>query len=53
MDFRNSEITEQIAQTTRDFAQQHIKPYVMEWDEAQTFPVSLFKEMGKLGIMAL
>jgi alkylation response protein AidB-like acyl-CoA dehydrogenase len=53
MDFRNSEITEQIAQTTRDFAQQHIKPHVMEWDEAQTFPVPLFKEMGKLGIMGV
>jgi alkylation response protein AidB-like acyl-CoA dehydrogenase len=53
MDFRNSEITDQIAQTTRDFAQQHIKPFVMEWDEAQTFPVPLFKEMGKLGIMGV
>ena len=53
MDFRNSEITEQVAQTTRDFAQQHIKPHVMEWDEAQTFPVPLFKEMGKLGFMGV
>jgi alkylation response protein AidB-like acyl-CoA dehydrogenase len=25
----------------------------MEWDEAQTFPVEVFKEMGKLGLMGV
>ncbi len=53
MDFSNSEITQQVAQTTRDFAQQYIKPHVMEWDEKQSFPLELFKEMGKLGIMGV
>ena len=37
----------------RDFAQQHIKPYVMEWDESQEFPVPLFKKMGELGMMGV
>ena len=53
MDFKRTELTEQVAQTARDFAQQHIKPHVMEWDEAQTFPVEMFKEMGKLGLMGV
>lgn len=53
MNFKATELTEQVAQTARDFAQQHIKPYVMEWDESQEFPVQLFKEMGKLGLMGV
>ena len=51
MDFQKDELTLQIAQTTSDFASRHIKPYVMEWDETQEFPVHVFKEMGKLGLM--
>ena len=53
MDFKNSELTGQVAQTARDFAQQYIKPHLMEWDEAQTFPVHIFKELGKLGMMGV
>jgi alkylation response protein AidB-like acyl-CoA dehydrogenase len=53
MEFQQSELTEQVAQTARDFAQQHIRPHVMEWDESQQFPLSLFKEMGKLGLMGV
>lgn len=51
MDFSTNELTIQVAQTARDFAQQYIKPHVMEWDEQQHFPAEVFKEMGKLGIM--
>ena len=51
MDFQKDELTLQIAQTASDFASRHIKPYVMEWDETQEFPVHVFKEMGKLGLM--
>jgi alkylation response protein AidB-like acyl-CoA dehydrogenase len=53
MNFQTSEITEQVAQTARDFANQHIKPYVMEWDESQDFPMPVFKAMGKLGLMGV
>ena len=53
MNFETSEITRQVAQTSRDFAQQHIRPYVMQWDEAQEFPVNLFKQMGQLGMMGV
>jgi alkylation response protein AidB-like acyl-CoA dehydrogenase len=53
MNFQTSEITQQIAQAAKDFANQHIKPYVMEWDESQEFPTHIFKELGKLGMMGV
>jgi len=53
MHFQPTELTEQVAQTARDFAQQYILPHVMEWDESQEFPVNVFKEMGKLGLMGV
>lgn len=53
MDFKPDELTQQIAQTARDFATQHIKPYVMQWDETQEFPVQAFKQMGSLGLMGV
>ncbi|MEN9548651.1 MAG: hypothetical protein RIR12_1242 [Bacteroidota bacterium] len=53
MHFQPTEITLQVAQTTRQFAQQYIKPSVMEWDESQTFPVHIFKEMGAMGLMGV
>src|SRR6478609_1252415 len=53
MNFQPAELTQQVAQTARDFAQQHIRPHVMKWDETQEFPVEVFKEMGKLGFMGV
>ena len=53
MEFQHDELTEQVAQTARNFALQHIKPHVMTWDESQEFPVKVFKEMGKLGLMGV
>ena len=53
MNFETSEITTQVAQTARDFAQQHIKPHVMEWDESQEFPLHVFKKLGELGMMGV
>jgi alkylation response protein AidB-like acyl-CoA dehydrogenase len=42
-----------IQQSARDFAKSHILPHVMEWDEAQFFPVDLFKKMGRHGFMGV
>ncbi len=53
MDFRQNEITAQVAQSARDFALQYIKPHLMEWDESQEFPIHIFKELGKLGMMGV
>lgn len=51
MYIETDEITQQIAQTAKDFAFRKIKPHVMEWDESQEFPLHIFKEMGSLGLM--
>ncbi len=53
MNFKQSDTTEHIAHSARDFAQQHIKPFLMDWDETQEFPLHIFKEMGKLGLMGV
>jgi alkylation response protein AidB-like acyl-CoA dehydrogenase len=53
MNFEQNENQKMIADMCRDFAEKHIRPSIMEWDEAQTFPVPLFKEMGKLGLMGI
>lgn len=42
-----------IAETARDFAEKNIRPYIMEWDESQTFPKDLFHKMGELGFMGI
>ncbi|HVK97875.1 MAG TPA: acyl-CoA dehydrogenase family protein [Flavisolibacter sp.] len=53
MIFETSEITNQVAQIARDFSMQKIKPFVMEWDEKQEFPIHIFKELGELGMMGI
>jgi alkylation response protein AidB-like acyl-CoA dehydrogenase len=53
MNFERSEITVQVAQSAKEFAIQHIKPKLMEWDESQHFPIEIFKELGKLGMMGV
>lgn len=52
-DFSISENQKMIGQMARDFAEKHIRPHVMEWDEAQHFPVELFKQLGELGMMSV
>ncbi len=42
-----------VGQMAKDFAEKNIRPYVMEWDETQTFPVELFKKLGELGMMGV
>ncbi|NOU39327.1 MAG: acyl-CoA dehydrogenase [Ferruginibacter sp.] len=53
MDFAQTELTAQVAQSAKDFALQYIKPHLMEWDESQEFPIHIFKELGKLGMMGV
>ena len=53
MDFKQNEVTQQVAQVAKDFATKHIRPFVMEWDETQHFPKELLQEMGKLGLMGI
>lgn len=53
MSFDVSENQKMIAQMVRDFGSREIKPFSMEWDEAQHFPVDLFRKMGGLGLMGV
>lgn len=53
MDFKYTDTQSQIAEMARDFANKHIRPDMMEWDESQKFPVELFKRMGELGLMGV
>ena len=53
MQFQSSELSQQVAQTARDFARQYIQPHVMEWDESQDFPLHIFRELGKMGMMGV
>ncbi len=53
MNFEQDELTLHVAETAKDFAEKYIKPYVMEWDEAQHLPIDIFKAMGKLGLMGV
>lgn len=53
MNFQYTDTQLQIADMVRDFANKHIRPDMMKWDEEQIFPVDLFKKMGELGLMGV
>lgn len=53
MNFDYNETQAMIAESIRDFAEQHIRPHIMEWDESQHFPVDLFKKLGEMGYMGV
>lgn len=51
--FNETENSTMIKSMVRDFAERNIRKNVMEWDEAQHFPVPLFKELGQIGLMGV
>ena len=51
MDFKYTENQLMIADMIKDFGDKNIRPKMMEWDNAQTFPVEVFKKLGELGLM--
>jgi alkylation response protein AidB-like acyl-CoA dehydrogenase len=51
MDFEYTPDQVQLRREVRDFAAREIAPHVMEWDEAQTFPLAVVKQLGQLGYM--
>ncbi len=53
MNTEHNVLVQEVASVARQFAQQHIRPYVMEWDEAQIFPRDTFEAMGDLGLMGV
>ena len=53
MEFSTEELTQQVGRTAHDFANQAIRPHIMQWDEKQEFPHDLFRELGRLGMMGV
>ncbi len=51
--FEYSETQQMVAASARDFAEQYIRPFIMEWDEAQIFPIEVFKKAGEMGFMGV
>jgi alkylation response protein AidB-like acyl-CoA dehydrogenase len=51
--FDETENQVMIAEMVRNFGAKEIKPYMMEWDETQEFPVQLFHKLGALGLMGV
>src|SRR5215210_5998524 len=53
MDFRPTEEQELLRRTVREFAEAEIRPHVMEWDEAQQFPMDLLPKLAALGLTGI
>ena len=53
MDFRPSEDQELLRRSVREFAEAEIRPHVMEWDEAQQFPMHLLPRLAGLGLTGI
>ena len=51
MDFEYTPEQIQLRKAVREFAEAEIAPHVMEWDEAQTFPLEVVRKLGELGYM--
>ena len=53
MDFRLSDDQQLLRRTVREFAEAEIRPHVMEWDEAQHFPMELLPKLAGLGLTGI
>ncbi len=49
MDFSPTESQSILRRSVREFAERTLAPHVMEWDEAQRFPVELLPDLATLG----
>jgi alkylation response protein AidB-like acyl-CoA dehydrogenase len=53
LDFQLNDEQLQLKKSVREFAEREIAPHVMTWDEASEFPMSIVKELGKLGLLGI
>ena len=53
VEFGETSEQELLRGTVRDFALKEIGPHVLEWDEAQHFPLELIPRLGELGLMGI
>src|ERR1043165_8915523 len=53
MDVRLTDDQELLRRSIREFAETELRPYVMAWDEEQTFPRELLAKCAALGLMGI
>jgi hypothetical protein len=53
MDLRLNADQELLRRSIREFAETELRPFVMEWDEAQGFPRELVTKCAELGLMGI
>jgi hypothetical protein len=53
MDFSYPDEVLEVRRIARGFAEQEIRPHVMEWDESQTFPLEIISRLGQLGFLGI
>jgi len=53
MEFSLSEEQLEIKRIVREFAENEIRPHVLEWDEKQIFPLDILKQLGQLGFLGV
>ena len=53
MDFRLTDEQELLRKSVREFAESEIRPHVMDWDEAQQFPMDLLPRLAALGLTGI
>ncbi len=53
MDFRLTEEQELLRRSVREFAETEMRPHVMEWDQAQHFPIELMPKLAALGLLGI
>ncbi|MGH9657577.1 MAG: acyl-CoA dehydrogenase family protein, partial [Bryobacteraceae bacterium] len=51
MDFEYTPEQVQLRRAVREFAEAEILPHVLEWDECQTFPLNVLRQLGRLGYL--
>ncbi len=53
LNFQETENQVMIRQMIQDFAEKHIRPNMMEWDENQIFPKDVMHKLGELGLLGV
>ena len=51
MNFGQTDEQTHLRKSIREFTEREMKPYVLEWDETQHFPLDVFKKLGQLGVL--
>ena len=53
MDFELSEELREIQRTVRAFCEREVKPHARRWDDEETFPWEVVKELGPMGLLGM